>query len=108
MWEEANEEGSQMHIDTKVNGKSAELFLNGWLDTENNPVLARALADLAPDVENLVIDCTGLEYISSAGIRQFVAAHRKMRGAMTLRHPSEEIVGVLHLMGLDKRLNIER
>ena len=97
-----------MNIETKCTDGTAELFLDGWLDTASAPELARALSELGSDVTRLVIDATKLEYISSAGIRQIVSAQRQMKGALVLRHPSEEVMGVLHLVGLDKHLNIEQ
>ena len=48
-----------------------------------------------------------MEYIASAGLRQFVAAHKKMNGALTLRHVSDEIMGVIKITGLDKRMRFE-
>ena len=96
-----------MTIEKKVNGSTVELSLNGWMDTLNAPVLAEALSELDPGVENLVLDLRGLEYTSSAGIRQFVAAYKQMKGALTLRHVSPEVMDVLRMTGLEKRLNIE-
>ena len=86
---------------------TVEISLEGWLDTQHAPELANALSGLGPDVKRLVLDATNLEYISSAGIRQIVAAQRMLKGALTLRHPQEEIMHVLHLVGLDKYLDIE-
>lgn len=96
-----------MTIEKSVNGKSAELKLNGWLDTQNAELLAAAVEELEPGIEDLVLDMSGLEYTSSAGIRQLVATHVKMKGAMRLKHVSAEIMDVLHMTGLDKRLTID-
>lgn len=49
-----------------------------------------------------------LEYTSSSGVRQIVAAHKKMNGALTLKNLSPEVLDVLHMTGLDKRLHIEQ
>ena len=84
-----------------------ELKLNGWLDTETSSLLAEEIAALDGSVTALVIDCSALEYISSAGLRQFVAAHKKMDGALTLRHVSEEIQNIIKMTGLSKKLHIE-
>ena len=48
-----------------------------------------------------------LFYISSAGLRQIVNAYKRMNGALTLRHVSDEIRNVLHMTRLEKRLKIE-
>lgn len=96
-----------MTIEKVIDGAEAGFILNGWLDTQSSSDFADALNALDDSVKSLVLDMSGLEYISSAGIRQIVAAHKKMNGALTLRHVSAEIRDVLRMTGLDKRLNIE-
>ena len=96
-----------MTIEKKVNGDSAELSLNGWMDTQNAPLLAAAVDEIGPEVGRLALDLSGLEYTSSAGIRQLVATHKRMGGALTLKNVSPVIMDVLSALGLDKRLNIE-
>ena len=96
-----------MTIEKKVNGDSAELSLNGWMDTQNAPLLAAAVDELGPGIKSLALDLSKLEYMSSAGIRQLVATHKQMNSALTLKHVSPEIMDVLRVTGLDKKLNIE-
>lgn len=96
-----------MTIEKTLNGNVAELKLIGWLDTQNAPELEAAIDALEGDVNALVIDMAQLEYISSAGLRQVVAAYKRMNGALTLRHVSDEIRNVLHMTGLEKRMRIE-
>jgi len=96
-----------MTIEKSVNGNTAELRLSGWLDTKTAPELEAALNVLEPNVEALVLEMEQLEYVSSAGLRQIVAAYKRMNGALTLRHVSDEIRNVLKMTGLDKRLKLE-
>ena len=96
-----------MNKEKKVSGQTAEWKLSGWLDTQSAGELEAELNELPSDVTALVFDCSGLEYIASAGLRQFVAAHKKMNGALTLRHVSDEIMGVIKITGLDKRMRFE-
>ncbi len=96
-----------MTIEKTLNGNVAELKLAGWLDTQSAPELEAAIGELEGEVTALVIDMAQLEYISSAGLRQVVAAYKRMKGALTLRHVSEEIRNVLRMTGLEKRLTIE-
>ena len=96
-----------MTIEKKEYGDSAELILSGWMDTQSAPQLAAAVDELGPEVKSLSLDLSGLEYISSAGMRQLVAAHKQMNGALTLRHVSAEIMDVLRMTGLDRKLHIE-
>ena len=96
-----------MNIEKEVKGSTAVLYMEGWMDTANAPVLAQALNGLDDSVEQLVLDMAKLEYTSSAGIRQIVAVHKQMKGALTLRNVTPEVKAVLHMIGLDKRLHIE-
>ena len=96
-----------MTIEKTVNGNCAVLSLNGCMDTENAPKLAAAVDELGPEIESLVLDMSGLEYTSSAGIRQIVASYKRMNGALTLKNVSPLVRDVLGEMGLDKKLHIE-
>ena len=97
-----------MTIEKKEYGDSAELILSGWMDTQSAPQLAAAVDELGPEVKSLSLDLSGLEYISSAGMRQLVAAHKRMNGALTLKQVSTEIMDVLRMIGFDKKLNFEQ
>ena len=96
-----------MTIEKKEYGDSAELILSGWMDTQGAPQLAAAVDELGPEVKSLSLDLSRLEYTSSAGMRQLVATHKRMNGALTLKHVSPEIMDVLRMTGLDKKLNFE-
>lgn len=96
-----------MAIAKTVDGTKAMLVIDGWLDTQSAPELAAALDELGEDVEELVLDLAALEYVSSAGIRQIVAAHKMMSGKLVVCNVSLEVLEVFRLTGVDTRLNIE-
>ena len=96
-----------MTIEKTVNGNEATLKIEGWMDTQCAPMLEQALNELGPDVKHLVLDLSGLEYVSSAGIRQIVAAHKQMNGELRLRNVSMEVLDVLTMTGIAKKLHIE-
>ena len=95
-----------MEIRTTTEGSEATFVIEGWLDTQTAPQLGEALDALGAEVEHLTMDCSALEYISSAGIRQLVAAYKKTSGNLTLTHVSPEVREVLRMTGVDKRLDI--
>lgn len=97
-----------MTIEKNIQGTTAELKLNGWLDTQTAPQFEEEISALGADVTALVLDFSALEYISSAGMRQLVSAYKKMNGALTLRNVSAEVLGVISMTGLDKRIKIEK
>jgi len=96
-----------MTIEKTVNGNEATLKIDGWMDTQAAPMLEQALTELGAEVKHLSLDLSGLEYISSAGIRQIVAAHKQMGGELTLRNVSVEVQDVLTMTGIAKKLHIE-
>ncbi|MCR4875911.1 MAG: STAS domain-containing protein [Clostridiales bacterium] len=96
-----------MTIEKNVQDGIEVLRLNGWLDTQSCPQLETEIGQIEENVSTLVLDCSGLEYISSGGLRLIVAAYKRMKGALTLRHVSDEIMGVIRMTGLDRRLNFE-
>ena len=95
-----------MEIRKIIENKAATFAIEGWLDTQTAPELGAALDELGAEIEHLTIDCTALEYVSSAGIRQLVAAHKKMGGNLVLANVSPEVLEVLRMTGTDKRLDI--
>ena len=95
-----------MAIREKVEGTHATIAVEGWLDTRSAPELASALDALDDGVESLTLDFAELNYVSSAGIRQIVSAHKLMRGAMTVCNVKPEILEVLTMTGVAPRLNI--
>jgi len=96
-----------MTIEKNDQGTTVELKLIGWLDTQSAPTLEEEVNALDSSVTSLILDCTGLEYISSAGLRQFVATYKKMNGNLTLRNVPEEILKIIKMTGLDSRIRIE-
>ena len=97
-----------MTITKTIQDKTAELKLSGWLDTQSAPELAAELENLGSDVNSLVLDFSEVEYISSAGMRQHVAAYKQMDGAFVLRNVSDEVLDVIHMTGLDRKIRIEK
>ena len=96
-----------MTIEKIINGTEAVFKLDGWLDTQSSPQLASELDALGDSVTALVLDLEKLEYISSAGLRQVVAAHKRMKGELTVINVSAEILDVFKMTGFDKKLNIK-
>lgn len=91
----------------KAQGTTVELKLIGWLDTQTAPELEEEVNALEESVTALTLDFAEVEYISSAGLRQIVAAYKKMNGELTLRNVPAEIMSVIKMTGLDKRMRFE-
>ena len=99
-----------MEIISKTKENKVTMEITGWLDTQTSPQLEEALSKLDDSVTSLIFDFAKLEYISSAGLRQVIAAYKKMagKGAFKLINVSEEVFDVFKLTGFDQKINIER
>ncbi len=96
-----------MTIEKITNGNETTMLLKGWLDTQAASELGEALEGLEDGAEKLVLDLSELEYISSSGVRQVVAAHKKMGGNLAVRNTPENIFNVFKAIGIDKKIAFE-
>ena len=97
-----------LNIEKKVSDVTT-LALKGRLDTVTAPALEAELQNVLPDTSTLVLDMANLEYISSAGLRVILKAHKVMsaKGTMKLTHVGESIMEVFDITGFSDFLNIE-
>jgi anti-sigma B factor antagonist len=98
-----------MTIEIKKQAKETIIEVAGRLDTITAPVLEKTINDNAENVQNLVLDFQGLEYISSAGLRVLLGAQKKMQkiGSMKLTNVCEDVMEVLEMTGFADILVIE-
>ncbi len=98
-----------MTIEKKLNGKTLEIALQGRLDTTTSPDLEAELKKSLDGVDSLVMDFSKLEYISSAGLRVLLSAHKIMatRGGMKITNVNEIVHEVFDVTGFVDILNIE-
>lgn len=94
----------QTKEDTKLT-----LALVGRLDTNTAPQLDAVLDEQLAGVTDLIIDLEALDYVSSAGLRSFLAAMKKMtkQGSMKLIHVNDTVMEVLEITGFADILTIE-
>ncbi|MBQ1658788.1 MAG: STAS domain-containing protein [Clostridia bacterium] len=95
-----------MTIEKIINGDSAVIRPEGWLDTQTSPELGKVMDELGSDVKNIELDFAKLEYISSAGLRQVVAINKKFE-SLVITNVSPEIMDIFNMTGFSKRLNIK-
>ena len=74
-----------MIITSELNGKKLNIKLEGRLDTMTAPELEQELKGKLEGVNNLIIDMSDLEYISSAGLRTLLFAERELYGKGTVK-----------------------
>lgn len=98
-----------MTITKKQNGSALEIALAGRLDTMTAPDLEAELKSCLDGVDSLTLDCEKLDYISSAGLRVLLTAHKTMsgKGSMRLIHINEVVQEVFEVTGFSDILSIE-
>ena len=98
-----------MTIEKNVNGAVVTLKIVGRLDTSTAPALEAAVDSCATDIKELILDCSALEYVSSAGLRVILKAQKQMnvRGSMKLIGVNEAIMEVFDITGFADILTIE-
>ena len=86
------------------------ILVNGRVDSSTAPQLGEALNEqFSAGTNNLVLDLSGVDYMSSAGLREMVAALKKAKqggGDLRISTPSERVLEVLDLAGLDSIFQI--
>ena len=98
-----------MTITKKQNEAALELALNGRLDTATAPELEKELASALKGVSELTLDFSGLDYISSAGLRVLLSAQKTMskQGSMKIKNVNEIIMEIFEVTGFSDILTIE-
>lgn len=84
--------------------------MTGRLDTTTAPELEAELADELSAVKELVVDLSGLEYVSSAGLRVFLMTQKQMNrqgSTMIVKNVAPEIKEVFDLTGFSDFLTIQ-
>lgn len=98
-----------MTINKSWQEKELTIELEGRLDTITAPELENELEGLLGDAAALIFDLDKLEYVSSAGLRVFLSAHKKMSkaGGMTIKNVNETIMEVFEITGFVDILDIQ-
>lgn len=101
---------ASMSIATSRLAASATLALSGRLDGLSSPELEQQVnALLASGVRTLTLDLAGLEYVSSAGLRIFIIAAKKLKasgGSAQFISLTPAVRDVFHISGLLTALGV--
>ena len=98
-----------MNIEKRLNGEAATLVVIGRLDTQTAPELEKELDSVVSGLKELTFDMSGLEYVSSAGLRVILKAQKIMnsQGSMKLTGVDDSIMEVFDITGFLDILTIE-
>ena len=99
-----------MTINKTQNDGTLTMALEGRLDTMTAPELEQEVNSSLDGVTELIMDFEKLDYISSAGLRVLLSAHKlmaKQQGSMKVVHVNEIVMEVFEVTGFADILTIE-
>ncbi len=90
-----------LNINKTIENNTAVIALEGRLDTVTSPDLEQVLREVLPGLTELTLDFTGLDYISSAGLRVLLVAQKQMnrQGSMKLTGVNAAIREIFDVTG---------
>ena len=98
-----------MTIETSREQEKLCLKVKGRLDTMTSPQLDKEVETNLKGTELLTMDLSELDYVSSAGLRVLLSAHKSMKkqgGSMGVRGVNEEVQEVFTITGFSEILTI--
>ncbi|MBR0464458.1 MAG: STAS domain-containing protein [Clostridia bacterium] len=98
-----------MNIGRERNGNELTLTVEGRLDTNTAPQLQAELEKEYNSTEKLILDFKDLAYISSAGLRVLLLAHKTMsqKGGLKVRNVGDIVGEVFSVTGFADVLDIQ-
>ena len=96
-----------MTINVERDYELVTLEITGRLDTTTAPNLEAVVSELSEHTKELVFDMSGVEYISSAGIRILLGAYKKMnsnQGRTRIEKVNDMVREVFEMTGLIEML----
>ncbi len=83
------------------------LSVSGEIDAHTAPQIAEAIA--SSELERLVVDLSGVEFVDSSGLRVLIEAHQNLAAAsrsMVLANPSPVVRRLFDIAGVEHYLDI--
>jgi len=93
-----------------IENGTATFVLKGRLDSNTSSGFEKELQGVFDEKLDLVLDCGGLDYISSAGLRVFLMAYKKTHASGNGFHISNlqpQVREVMDMVGFSDILDIE-
>lgn len=95
-----------MNISKEINGTALTIAVSGRLDTMTAPALEQELKQSTEKITELTLDFQDLQYISSAGLRVLLGAHKAMKGKLVIKNVNEMVMEVFDVTGFSDILTI--
>jgi anti-sigma B factor antagonist/stage II sporulation protein AA (anti-sigma F factor antagonist) len=101
--------GIGVEISAVQEGDIHVVSLEGRMDAATTPVVEKKLANLLEVSKKMILDCSGIDYLSSAGMRLFLSMTKKMaakEGKIAYFGMSDDVMEIIKMAGFERILNI--
>ena len=99
-------------MDVKINAEGSKTFveLNGRIDTSNADQFQKDIAPLMQgDTPDIAMDCSGMDYTSSQGLRLFLMLQKSVggrKGKLVLKNMKPQVREVFDIPGFSNIITI--
>ena len=97
-----------MVITESIENGNLTFKLEGWLDTVSSPMLGEKV-EAVDEASSIVLDFDLVEYMSSAGLRQVLATHKKAKSlgaSFSVVNVCPAVMSIFKMTNIDKKLDI--
>lgn len=100
---------SNFNFRAETNGNAATFYFAGKLDKVTSVQNESKILAEAENVTELILDCSELAYISSAGLRILLKLQQNMneKGSLVLRGVNPDVMEIFDITGFSAFLTIE-
>jgi anti-anti-sigma factor len=99
-----------MQIREEKDGDRLTIFLQGHLDTVTAPSFeARILALIEEGAERVIVDCSEVDYVNSAGLKSFLLAAKRLdakQGKFVICGLKPNVMMIFETIGFDRIMTI--
>ena len=98
-----------MNLTKTKKGTTVIISIDGRIDTNTAKEFGEQVNDALDNIENLILDFSNVEYISSLGLRAILELQKRMasQGTMKVLNPNSSVMDVFNMTGFSKILTIE-
>ena len=99
-----------LKITKNINGNTCTVSLEGKVDMTTSMQLEEELSPLVGTVDEIILDLSKLIYISSAGLRVFIATQKRMKGIgrLVIKNVQTSVMEIFAVTGMEQVLTIEK
>lgn len=98
-----------MQTEKTVTGQTVTMCVTGRIDAMTASTLDKELRAAGESADAVILDLSGVTYVSSAGLRVILSLHKQMsrKGGLRLRNVCADVMEVFDLTGFKEIISFE-